>query len=304
MIRNFRARVMTDPRGKIKTGQKNERGLPQSLDYFKIDVFPELLEAYGQKPTAFVIKFPSDEPLDFFDTWFERWGGRKSDNQEGTLIRRCDGETCLHRINESIGGKSYGAGEESACVCQSLDEKDKQRCTYILRLKAWVVLPQTGKIENPLCYRFESGSHNSGDTIMSALNDVRILTGGTLRGIPFSLSVKMVSGKTDAKLKFPIWSLIPVGTVTQMRDHSRLLTDAQSVPLLAKAPGALEDPVVKASRALFERYTSVIAGIKSVAELSKLRKEIEAAVAAGDLTQTDYDRLLDAMKERFEKVKP
>lgn len=302
MIRNFRARVMTDPRGKIKTGQKNERGLPQSLDYFKIDAFPELLEAYGPRPTFFTIKFPSDEPIDFFDTWFERWGGRKSDSSEGTLIRRCDGETCLHRINESIGGKSYGAGEESPCVCQSLDEKDKQRCSYILRLKAWIVLPQTGKIENPLCYRFESGSHNSGDSIMSALNDVRILTGGTLRGIPFSLSVKMVSGKEDAKLKFPIWSLIPIGTVTQMREHSRQLT-GESVPLLSKAPQALEDPVVKSSRILLERYQPVIGNVATVGELSRLRKEIETAVSEGNLIQSDYDKLLDAMKSKYEAIK-
>lgn len=291
---------MVDPRGKLKTGMKLNN-LPKSLDYFNAEKFPELREAYGEKPAAFVVRFPSDEPIDFFDCNFEHWAGRKADKETGTLIRKCDGEVCLHRINETIAGTTYGAGEESGCVCQTLKEDDKQRCKYVAYLKAWVVLPQTGKIENPLCYLFETHSQNSGDAIMSALNDVRILTGGTLRGIPFSLSVKMVSGKEDAKQKFPIWTLLPLGTVTQMREQSQLLTGA-TIPLLSRAPQAIEDIIARESRIIFERYVPIIKNCSTVAGLTKLKEEINAAASEGKLTQLDYDKLLDVGKIRQEEL--
>jgi len=313
MIKHWRARVMVDPRGKIKTGVKARtsegKEYPKSLDHFNISAFPELVQAYGEKPTAFVVMFPSDEPLDFFDCWFEHWGGRKQADESGTLIRRCDGEVCLHRINETVGAKTYAAGEESACVCEQLDEKDKQRCRYVARLKAWIVIPQTGKVDNPLCYRFETGSRNSGDGILSALNDVRVLTAGVLRGIPFSLSVKMIPGKDDAKIKFPIWTLIPLGTVTQMRERSRTLLSgdvavSSAVPLLAQAPGAVEDPVVKDSRLRKEAYRVQIKACLNPAALTKIKNAVNEDVRKGLLTQNDYDALLDAMKARYEEVKP
>ena len=325
MIKEYRARVMVDPRGKIKTGMKAKtpegKEYPRSLDYFNIAAFPELVEAYGEKPTAFVVKFPSDDPLSFFDCNFEHWGGRKADKEAGTLIRRCDGVTALHRINEQVGGKQYGVGEESPCVCQSLPDTvqkngkevpNPDKCKYSAYLKAWIVLPQTGKIDNPKCYLFETHSKNSGDEILSALNSVLFLTKGTLRGIPFSLSVKMVAGKTDAKQKFPIWSLLPIGTVTQMQDYSRQLAEmtmaplaevtASAVPLLKRAPGEVEDEVIRASRENLEKYQPVIKSIASVPELTRTKEAIQLLVDEGKLTQADYETLIGAMKHRHEAL--
>jgi hypothetical protein len=310
---------MVDPRGKIKSGMKakNSQGVeyPKSLDYFNIDKFDELKAAYGEKPAALVVKFPSDELIDFFDCNFELYGGRKGEGEAGTLIRRCDGETCIHRIKESVDDhkgsvKIYAAGEETPCICQDIDEKDKQRCRYSAYLKAWIVLPQTGNIENPLCYLFETHSQNSGDAIMSAINDVRILTGGTIRGVTFSLAVKMVSGKTDAKQKFPIWTLLPIGTVSGMREAAgRLVAGAPTIaehvllPLLGKGPGAVEDPILKESRMLFERYFPQIKSISTVVSLNRLKEEINAHVREARITQADYDRLLEAMKARAEELR-
>lgn len=314
MIKNFRARVMVDPRGKIKTGMKakNSEGkeYPKSLDHFNVVKFPELVEQYGEKPAAFVIQFPSNEPIDFFDCNYEHWSGRKKEGEQGVLIRRCDGETCLHRINEEIAGKKYAAGEESRCVCLDMKEDDKKRCGYTAYLKAWIVSPQTGNIENPLCYLFETHSRNSGDAIYSALNDVRVLTNGVLRGIRFSLSVRMVAGKEDAKMKFPIWTLLPLGTVTEMRNRAKMLTEAKEtppeklLPLLSKIPpGSLEDLLKQESRARRERITKEIQSVSTIANLSKKKEEINKMLSEALLVQTDYDDLLDSMKARYEALK-
>lgn len=315
MIKNFRARVMVDPRGKIKTGMmaKTPEGkqYPRSLDYFNLEPFPELKEAYGQKPASLVVMFPADEPFAFFDCNFEHWGGRKAENQAGTLIRRCDGETCIHRINETIGSKTYAAGEESICICPELPETivkngkeipNPDKCKYSAYLKAWVLLPQTGKIENPKCYLFETHSQNSGDAIFSALNDVRILTGGILRGIPFALSVRMVSGKTDAKQKFPIWTLIPIGTVSQMRESSRRLLSAENgvaMPVMAALPQSTESPVVAESRRRRETFENRLKDAKVAADLTRIKTDVNKDVDLGNLIQKDYDDLLEAMKLKY-----
>jgi hypothetical protein len=298
---------MVDPRGKLKTGMRirtsEGKEYPKSLEYFNVEKFAELKEAYGEKPAMFVVMFPSDEPPNFFDCNFEHWGGRKQAGQEGTLIRRCDGETCLHRINETIAGKSYGAGEESGCVCQGLKDDDKQRCRYTAYLKAWIVNPHTNKIENPKCYLFETHSQNSGDAIYSALNDVRILTGGALRGIPFSLSVKMVSGKEDAKQKFPIWSLLPLGTVSQMREHARQLSGTViKIPLLSEAPQAVEDPVKKASAEIVERYMPRIKSTATAPDLTRIKDELFEFKREGKLTESDHEELTNQMKSRYQEI--
>ena len=316
MIKNFRARVMVDPRGKIKTGMKGKtkegKEYPKSLDHFNLAKFPELREAYGEKPAALVVQFPSNEPIDFFDCNFEHWAKAK-EQEQGTLIRRCDGETCLHRINETVAGKTYAAGEESKCVCIDLEDGKKdsaaarQRCKYTAYLKAWVVLPQTGKIENPLCYLFETHSRNSGDAIFSALNDVRVLTGGVLRGITFSLSVKMVGGKEDAKQKFPIWTLIPLGTVSSMRAAAnRQLNETpatQLLPLLSKAPPNMIQDLLKASSMVLEGIKVEVGKASNIDTLTALKKQAELLESQGDLTEGDFEKAVEAMSLRYKALK-
>jgi len=214
MIKNIKYRILCDPRGKISSGEKTEKGYPRSLPYFNITAFPELIEAYGEQPEELYLFFPSDNITDFFDCEYNLYG---SNNQKK---RSCDGVTCIHRIPEEINGKSYKAGEESPCVCQSLPEDDKNRCKYVAYLKAWIALPDTWKIENPLCYLFMTHSKNSGDAIYSELDKIRTLAGGCLRGVQFKINVRMVSGRKDAKERFPIWSLQSVGMVSEIRQQA------------------------------------------------------------------------------------
>jgi len=212
----LRPKINVDKRGKITTGikaisEKTQKEYPKATDYFVIDDFPELVKCYGDKPKKLVLFFPDNEIESFFSADMVLYGGNQ------TLIRKCDGSECLHRIDEEVAGQKYVAGEITECVCNNLPEDDKKRCKVATYLKAYVADTKTGKIENPLCYLFYTGSRNSAENLYSELKKIRNLLGGNLVGIPFGLSVEMVSGKTDAKQKFPIWSLQVLGTTSQLR---------------------------------------------------------------------------------------
>ena len=219
MIKNFKMRIACDPRGKISTGKKSEKGFPQSLDYFYINEFPELIEMYGDKPAELFLYMPSDNIMDFFDCEFNTYGSNAAKK------RSCDGEVCIHRIDEKIGDTEYVAGEQTGCVCEKLSPTDKNRCKYVAYLRAWIVSPTSGKVDNHLCYLLETHSQNSGDAIYSELQKIQFLNKGFLRGVKFSLTVKMIGGKTDAKQKFPIWALRGVGSVSQIQEKTRLMLE-------------------------------------------------------------------------------
>jgi len=205
-----RFRVNRDPRGYITTGKKSEKGFPQSLSYFDLTGFPELQAVYGAEPTELIIVLPTNDITDFFDDSFSSWGKKGA---EATKRRHCDGESCVHRIEETVGGVSYGRGEVSACVCEDLPEGDKLRCSYGAILKAFVATPDGATFVSPVCYGFRTGSINSGQSIKSELEKIaflaRMQSGGDARiaGYPLRLSVRMIGGKDDARQKFPIWNL-------------------------------------------------------------------------------------------------
>ena len=118
-------RISTDQRGKIKTGTKipnpkKEGGtIPKSLDYFKIDAFPELVNAYGNKPEKLFVMFPVDEIEGFFSTEYNLWA-QKGDSV-AVKKRYCDSQECVHVLQETVNGKDYAPGEISTCLCFNED---------------------------------------------------------------------------------------------------------------------------------------------------------------------------------------
>ncbi len=218
MIKDIQARINVDHRGKITTGKKSDKGYPQTTDYFVVDDFPELKKCYGEKPQKLVLFFPSDNIADFFDCNYVLYGNE-------TKLRQCDGETCLHRIDEDISGKKFKAGSESECICKTLLTDEKKKCRYVAYIKAWIADPKLGRVENPLCYLLQTGSKNSGDTIFSELEKIKSLNMGILRGVPFGLSVEMVGGRDNAKVKFPIWHLQAIGLLSEIKQRTGFMLD-------------------------------------------------------------------------------
>jgi hypothetical protein len=200
MIKNLAIRLNCDKRGKITSGVKTDKGFPKSVDYFVVEDFPEIIAEYGNQPKKLLIAFPLNDILSLFDCNYVLYGGNQ------TKIRQCDGENCIHRIDEEINGKKYKAGEETKCVCDELADDDKRKCRSVMYLKAWI-LKKNGLLLSPNVYLFQSGSENTASNIYSELEKVRFLNSEVLQHIPFGLSINMVSSKEEAKKKFPIWSL-------------------------------------------------------------------------------------------------
>ena len=237
MIIDIKTRINCDKRGKITTGKKSDKGFPMTTDHFVIDEFPELIEAYGTQPKKLVLFFPTDNILDFFDCNYISYG-------KETKIRQCDGQTCIHRINETIAGVSYEAGQESGCICHDLEADDKKRCRYVAYFKAWIADPKLGRVNNPLCYLFQTTSKNSGDTIFSELEKIKALNHGVLRTVPFGLSVEMVSGREQAKKKFPIWHLQAIGLLNEIRERTdELLMPTKNKKIMLDTGKAQEENV-------------------------------------------------------------
>lgn len=246
MVKNFKYRITIDNRGKITCGKKRDNSeIPQSLDYFDISDFPELVKWYGLKPSRLLIYFPTDTIEDFFNTAFNSWY-TTSAGKVGKR-RSCDGETCLHFIDEEINGEKYVAGEETECICKSLGEKDKHKCRYDCIFKAYVGNPITGKIENPCCYMFSTHSDNSADAVYSELDKIKILNSGSLKMIPFELSVKM--HESAGNRKYPIISLRVWGLLPEIRDASKNFLGGLPAPFAPDAP-ALNAPAEPQAPAL------------------------------------------------------
>lgn len=320
MIKDMRRRITVDIRGKITTGCKSPEGYPQSLDYFDISDFPELRTAYGDKPDKLIVIPPSDRIEDFYDCNYVKWGKGPSGPVK---IRQCDSEECCHRIEETIEGRKYEAGEISECTCQSQPEEilengkmkpNPKRCHYDMSFKAFIAMPDTKMVENPACYLFETRSKNSGDALYSELDKIRALNMGVLRGIPFVLSVRMVGGRDDAKLKFPIWNMQAMGMLSEIRKASQAAV--AGTPTLEQLPAAhIGEPVGEMPEAKLriakkvEAIWSVWNGVAKPTELAEgsYREALMHYIAfhvtgkvlprASDLTEDTLDKISLKMRE-------
>ena len=250
MIKSLKSnRINIDKRGKITTGIKKTSSsgqeYPSTTDYFVIDQFPELKIIYGEKPKKLVVVFPTDVIEDFFSADYVLYGSNNA------MIRKCDGVECIHRIDEELSlvgkfddngeiievqeyKKRYVAGELSECACKlmpqmikqgSRETKNKKLCSCAFYMKAYIMDFRTKKIISPLCYLFYSGSENSAANIYSELKKIHGLVGGGLIRIPFGLSVDMVAGRTNAKIKYPIWNLQALSTMEQLEKAAEKFLD-------------------------------------------------------------------------------
>lgn len=288
IIKNIKYRVNADPRGKITTGLKvfnaeKNKELPTSTDYFVVSDFNELVMAYGEKPTKLILFFPSDTIEDFYSSEYSLYGS----NQK--KIRTCDGVKCIHRISEVIGKDTFEAGE-SECICESYDVEKKKRCNYVMQLKAFICLP-SGNVENPNCYFFETHSKNSGDNIYSEIERIKSIF-GTLRNIPFELSVKMCNSNSNAFSKFPIWNLRAIGMVSEIRGFQtgNILTGKDSLQKLIGGNNYVQN---------------ILNEIKLCSSLDEIKNLFESATLYakdGKISNVELNEIKNACTERKGKV--
>lgn len=251
-------KILANPTSPITSGIKSPDGYPQSVEHFVVDDYPELLVAYGQRPKALLIMFPSDDIFQFVISEKNKYATTKTG--EDVKMRYCDGATCHIKVETSIKGNRYEAGKDYPCVCAANKlfdiEKPKGElvpCSDFFHFTAWIIGP-AGNFVNSQPYRFLSHSPNTRNNIFTTLSTVSQLTApedeeviaqdgicnnGRLLGIMFALTVKMVR---DGKKRYPIWSLHPVGNKDALLEaaNKRMLPIIKANPFSLNAMRALQ----------------------------------------------------------------
>ena len=187
--------------GKIKCGEKNERGLPRSLDYFipSGNYAPLFTQAYGEKPTTIQIVFPSDDAeLVCREEYILRDGA-------GKLVASGDGET-FKTWSEKAKKYIIVTTTEQPDIMAMLEKHYQQEWKITLTLV--FILPLVRGVMG--CWQFQTkGSASTIPQVRDAF-DAMLEQNGRAAGVIFDLSVKMhVSQKPNEKSRYPVVSLVP-----------------------------------------------------------------------------------------------
>jgi len=170
--------------GKVRLGIKTENAqgatYPKAVDYFVVNDDQSTSAAaacafhqtYPGEPKSIDIAFPSDNPEEFFQQWYRRYGKAKG------LICKGDGEVAT-RLDEATGEMV-----EIECTpeCEYLAKK---HCRPVGSLQ--FLIPS---ITGIAVWQIDTGSYHSIVNLNSAIDMVRSLTGGRIAFIPLKLVIR------------------------------------------------------------------------------------------------------------------
>lgn len=195
--------------GKVKTGIKNDKGLPQSVDHFifESNYANKLKEIYGEKPTKIEIIFPGDDFRDVCDERYELRTSKAFDGVGGRLFASGDGEEFRIYDKEK---------DDYQIVTIPPDSKDKFMEETAKTVKGeWVTSLTLRFIIMKLTGVFgifqytTKGEASTIPQVVSVLDAV-YERAGRISGIPFDLEVEIAkSQKPGSQSKFPVVKLIP-----------------------------------------------------------------------------------------------
>ena len=227
----FKTKYQADKRGSITSGL---RGKKQSIDYFRITDFEELVRVYGDKPDKLVISFPSNNTEDFINAFKGEYGSNHK------LKRICDGDrfsvkydhqdrVCKvdgngRKVKTIVDGREKIIYRETGeWLRMDTDYKcnfPKCPCGMNFNFLAFVCDYRLCDEEDvadmrpvtPYLYRFGTHSINIYNAFKTEWN-LRLAQGISLIGLKYIISVKMGGA---GNIKYPIWEL----TMPPQRLHS------------------------------------------------------------------------------------
>ena len=207
--------------GRIHIGMKNERGLPQSIDWFRpTGKYAGLFTgALGDRPQTIQVIFPDDDPETVCN---ERWEYR---DDRGALVSRGDGRTF-----EIWDGKKYAP----FTVEQYPDLMDKITARYPTKRGAdnWdialtlrFIVPAVRGVVG--VWQFSTkGRASSIKNIRNSFDGVQMMR-GTVTQTVFDLSVQFAkSNKPGVNSRYPVVSLI--ANDNRVDDIRKMLAPAES----------------------------------------------------------------------------
>lgn len=206
--------------GFIKIGMKNERGLPQSVDYFiPVGKYANLFtQAYGEKPQTIQIVFPDDDPEKVCN---ERYEYRDDDGRliaegNGEVFKVWDGQKYEQLTIEQYPNLMAGISKRypNRAVKKGLDG-------WKITLTLTFIVPLVRGIAGVWQYT-TNGSASTIPAIRETF-DGMLSERGFVRGIVFDLNIQFATTqKPGDKSRFPVVSLVP----NESEENIKKLKDA------------------------------------------------------------------------------
>lgn len=211
--------------GRLHIGLKNERGLPQSIDWFRPTgkYAAMFTAALGERPQTIQVIFPDDDPATVCN---ERYEYR---DNAGALVARGDG-----RVFEVWDGRKYAP--YSVEQYPDIMEQIAQRCptkrgadNWDVALTLRFIVPAVRGIVG--VWQFSTkGRASSVKNIRNSFDGVQMMR-GTVTQTVFDLSVQFAkSNKPGSSSRYPVVSL--VANDTRVDDIRKAIAPTNSISLL------------------------------------------------------------------------
>lgn len=206
--------------GKIKTGYKNDRGLPVSTDYFipEGNYAPRFTEAFGDRPQSIEVVFISDDIEQVCCEQYEIRTTKETDGIGGRRFAYGDGVNFFVWV-EKLGRHELFTTEGDPDLMAKIKQKAGGEWYVILTMR--FLIPRIRGVLG--VWQFSTrGDRSSIPQIVGVFDQVRE-TAGTASMIPFDLQVKKVQSQNPgSKSVYPVVQLIP--NVSQT--HLEMVRDA------------------------------------------------------------------------------
>lgn len=211
--------------GRLHIGMKNDRGLPQSIDWFRpTGKYAGLFtQALGDKPQTITVIFPSDNPEIVCNERFEYR------DDKGALVARGDG-----RIFEVWNGKIYApySALEYPNIMDQITAKNptkKGADNWDVVLTLRFIVPAVRGVVG--VWQFSTkGKASSVKNIRESFDAVQMIR-GTVTQTAFDLSVQFAkSNKPGVSSRYPVVSL--VANDTRIEEIQKALTPTENLSLL------------------------------------------------------------------------
>lgn len=192
--------------GKIKVGEKDQRGYPKSLDYFRpTGVYAEKYKKSIGKTNKLEITFPSDNIFDVCIESLEIRTNKSYDGIGGKLFARGDGEDFLVYSEKEKDIKEININQYPNFL-KMAEDKCGGKWYNILTLR-FIILKMTGVFG--IWQLSTKGTATSIEKIKNTFDYV-YESAGTVVNIPFDLIVeKVTSQMPGSKNSYPVVSLVP-----------------------------------------------------------------------------------------------
>lgn len=211
--------------GRLHVGMKNERGLPQSIDWFRATgkYAGMFNSAVGERPNTLQIIFPDDNPEKVCN---ERYEYR---DDKGALVASGDG-----RVFKVWTGKQYDTFsiEDYPDIMEQIAEKNPTKRgsdNWDVSLTLCFIVPAVRGVVG--VWEFSTkGKASSIKNIRNSFDGVQLMR-GTVTQTVFDLSVQFAkSNKPGVNSRYPVVSL--VANDTRIEEIRQSLNPAQNISLL------------------------------------------------------------------------